>query len=70
MQSAGGDLGGVAKLTIYSVLHDEEKHAAIIAEVKRAFNDRLAPACTILPLHQLGTDPDMLVEIEGIGVLP
>ncbi|MCQ8186645.1 RidA family protein [Parvularcula maris] len=70
MRTAGGDMSGIAKLTIYSVDHSDDRHRAIIEEVKAAFGDRLAPACTIVPLSQLGTDPQMLVEIDGIGVLP
>lgn len=70
MQAAGGDIGGVAKLTVYVVNHDKAKHPALIDAVKAAFGDRLAPTCTIVPLQQLGTDPDMLVEIEAFGIVP
>ncbi len=70
MQASGGDIGGVAKLTVYIVDHDKAKHAVLIDAVKLAFGDRLAPACTIVPLQQLGTDPDMLIEIEAFGVVP
>lgn len=70
MKSAGGAMGGVAKLTNYVVNHDKAKHAIIIEQVRAAFAPRLTPTCTIVPLTQLGTDPDMLVEIEATGVLP
>lgn len=70
MQAAGCDIGGVAKLTVYIVDYDKAKHATLIDAVKAALGDRLAPACTIVPLQQLGTDPDMLVEIEAFGIVP
>lgn len=70
MAAAGGAMSGVAKFTIYVVDHDEDKHEVIIDRVKAAVGERLAPTCTIVPLTQLGTDPDMLVEIEAVGLLP
>ncbi|MEM9798387.1 MAG: RidA family protein [Pseudomonadota bacterium] len=70
MEAAGGDMNGVARLTVYIVDHDETRHAALIDAVNAAFPERLVPTCTIVPLSQLGTDPDMLVEIEAMGVLP
>ena len=70
MTAAGGTINGLAKLTIYVVNHDKAKHAIIIKQVRAAFAARLTPTCTIVPLTQLGTDPDMLVEIEASGVLP
>ena len=70
MTAAGGAMGGIVKLTIYVVNHDKAKHATIIEQVRAAFTPRLTPTCTIVPLRHLGTDPDMLVEIEATGVLP
>ena len=70
MRAAGGDIGGVAKLTVYIVDHDDAKHGTLIRAVDEAFGERLAPACTIVPLQRLGTSPDMLVEIEAFGILP
>ncbi|MEX3014038.1 RidA family protein [Gymnodinialimonas hymeniacidonis] len=70
MQAAGGDINGVAKITVYIVDHNREKHRVLIKAVKAVFKNRLAPACTIVPLQQLGTDPKMLVEIEAFGIVP
>ena len=70
MRAAGGAMSGVARLTVYIVDHDEAKHRALIAAVGDAFGGRLAPACTIVPLAQSGTDPRQLVEIEATGVVP
>ncbi len=70
MKAAGGDIGGVGKITAYIVDHSEEKHAVLIDAVKSAFGDRLTPTCTIVPLTRLGTDRNMLVEIEAWGVVP
>lgn len=70
MRAAGGNIGGVAKITAYIVDHSKEKHQVLIDAVHKAFGERLAPACTIVPLTQLGTDPKMLVEIEAFGILP
>ena len=70
MEAAGGTLADIAKLTVYSVHHDEARHADLVAEVKAAFDPGLAPTCTIVPSEQSGTRADQLVEIEAIGVLP
>ncbi len=70
MRAAGGTIADVARLTVYIVGHDQARHDALIAEVRRAFGERLAPTCTIVPLAQSGTSPDQLVEIEATGVLP
>lgn len=70
MTAAGGTMGGIAKLIIYVVKHDKAKHAIIIEQVTAAFAPRLTPTCTIVPLMQLGTDPEMLIEIEATGLLP
>lgn len=66
--AAGGTLGDVAKLTVLSVDHGEDKHRALIAEVERAFGNTLKPTCTIIPVPRLGRE-DQLVEIEAVGVL-
>lgn len=70
MDAAGGEMADVAKLTVYIVDHDAEKHAVLKAAVTAAFGDRLAPTCTIVPLSLSGTSPDQLVEIEAVGILP
>ena len=49
--------------------HDAARHDDLIAEVKAAFDPRLAPTCTIVPSTQSGTSADQLVEIEAVGVL-
>lgn len=70
MEAAGGSMADVAKLTVNSVAHAEDRHADLAAEVKAAFDPGLAETCTIVPSTQSGTDADRLVEIEAIGVLP
>ena len=69
MNAASGDMNGIPKFTIYVVDHTKEKHKVIIDAANACYPDRLTPACTIVPLTQLGTDPDMLLEIEALGVL-
>ena len=69
MREAGGSVRDVVRLTVYIVDHDETKHRMLIEEVERVFEKRLAPTCTIVPLSQLGTEENMLVEIEAIGAL-
>jgi len=69
LRAAGGGIADVVKLTVYIVDHDEDKHKALIAAVHDAFGTRLAPTCTIVPLHQLGTSLEQLLEIEAVGVL-
>jgi enamine deaminase RidA (YjgF/YER057c/UK114 family) len=70
MAAAGGTMADVAKLTVYSVGHDEVRHADLAAEVRASFDPGLAPTCTIVPSTQSGTSADQLVEIEAVGVLP
>ena len=70
MEAAGGEIADVAKLVVYIVDHDAEKHEVLKAAVKTAFGNRLAPTCTIVPLAQSGLSSDQLVEIEATGVLP
>ena len=69
MRAAGGTAADVAKLTVYSVAHDEDRHADLVVEVGSAFGTRLAPTCTIVPVRSSGTSDDQLVEIEAVGVL-
>lgn len=69
MGSAGATMADVAKLTIYSVDHDEAKHRELTNQVNTAFDPNLAPTCTIVPSVQSGTSADQLVEIEAVGVL-
>lgn len=68
MEAAGATMADVAKLTVYSVDHDTDRHADLAAEVKAAFDPNLAPTCTIVPSAQSGTSADQLVEIEAVGV--
>lgn len=70
MEAAGGEIADVAKLVVYIVDHDAEKHAVLKTAVRTAFGDRLAPTCTIVPLTQSGLSSDQLVEIEATGILP
>jgi len=69
MRAAGGGIADVVKLTVYIVDHDEDKYKALIAAVHDALGTRLAPTCTIVPFHQLGTSLEQLLEIEAVGIL-
>ena len=69
MRAAGGSIRDVARLTVYIVDHDQKKHDALITAVENAFDDRMAPTCTIVPLGQSGLSRDQLVEIEAVGIL-
>lgn len=69
MESAGGTIRDVAKLTVYIVDHDEAKHEALITVVSDVFEDWLPPTCTIVPLRESGTDERQLVEIEAVGII-
>lgn len=63
-------LGDIVRLQLLVVDHDEAKLAHYSAEVLRRWGEqRLAPACTLIPVPRLALD-GMLVEIEATAVLP
>ena len=70
--AAGGTFDDVAKLTLYVVDWSEEKFAALGEGVDRAAArlgvDPLKPI-TLIPVAALG-EPDLLVEVDAVAVLP
>lgn len=63
-------LGDIVRLQLLIVDHDETKLAHYTREIKRRWGEqRLAPACTLIPVPRLALD-GMLVEIEATAVLP
>ena len=72
MQGAGGTFADIAKLTVYIVDFTPEKMDQFIDGVLRAVG-RLGidptKAVTLLGVSAL-TEPDLLVEIEAVAVLP
>ena len=72
LEAVGGTFADVAKLTVYVVDWSPEKLADLGAGVFRAA-DRLA-ADLIKPITLLGVtslgEPDLLVEVEAVAVLP
>ena len=72
LDAVGGSFDDVAKLTVYVVDWSGEKLAALGEGVARAAarlgKDLLKPV-TLLPVAALG-EPDLLVEVEAVAVLP
>ena len=70
--AAGGTFDDVAKLTIYVVDWSEAKFAALGEGVARAAArlgvDPVKPI-TLIPVAALG-EPDLLVEVDAVAVLP
>ena len=70
--AAGGTFDDVAKLTLYVVDWSEEKFAALGEGVGRAAArlgvDPVKPI-TLIPVAALG-EPDLLVEVDAVAVLP
>ncbi|WP_164013121.1 RidA family protein [Pyxidicoccus trucidator] len=69
LEAAGAGVGDVAKLTVLVVDHSEEKLKVLGAELERAWNGRMKPTCTLIPVPRLALD-GMLFEIEAVAVLP
>jgi enamine deaminase RidA (YjgF/YER057c/UK114 family) len=72
VKGAGGTFADVAKLTIYVVDWKPEKMAALgegIARASAALGIDPLKAVTLLGVASLG-EPDLLVEIEAVAVLP
>jgi len=72
MAAVGGSFDDVAKLTVYVVDWSEDKLAALGAGVGRAAEqlgvDPRRPT-TLIPVAALG-EPDLLVEVDAVAVLP
>src|SRR5919107_212994 len=72
LAAVGGSFDDVAKLTLYVVDWSPEKLAALGAGVGRAAEALrldLTKPVTLLPVAALG-EPDLLVEVDAIAVLP
>ena len=72
LAAVGGGFDDVAKLTLYVVDWSPEKLAALGAGVGRAAEALrldLTKPVTLLPVAALG-EPDLLVEVDAIAVLP
>ncbi|MGY1603072.1 RidA family protein [Geodermatophilus sp. SYSU D00815] len=72
LEAVGGSFDDVAKLTVYVVDWSGDKLAALGEGVARAAarmgKDPVKPV-TLLPVAGLG-EPDLLVEVEAVAVLP
>lgn len=68
IESAGGGMEAIAKLTVLIVDHGRDKHRVLVEEVERAFGAGLKPTCTIIPVPHMAFE-GQLVEIEAVGVL-
>lgn len=62
----GAGLENVFKLTLLIVDHSQEKLAAWVTEIDRAWGDGMKPTCTLIPVPRLALD-GMLIEIEAIA---
>lgn len=68
IETAGGEMSVIAKLTVLIVGHGEDKHRSLIAEVERVFGKGLKPTCTVIPVPMMAYEGQP-VEIEAFGVL-
>jgi enamine deaminase RidA (YjgF/YER057c/UK114 family) len=66
MRAAGGDLADIMSVTVFIKNMD---HFPIIHEVRREYFAHEPPASTMVEISRF-THPDMLIEINAIGVLP
>ena len=66
MNAAGGDLTDIMSVTVFITNMD---HFPIIHEVRREYFPSKPPASTMVEISRF-THPDMLIEINAIGVLP
>ncbi len=72
LESVGGTFADVAKLTVYVVDWSPEKLADLGGGVGRAaerLDLDLTKPVTLLPVTALG-EPDLLVEVDAVAVLP
>jgi enamine deaminase RidA (YjgF/YER057c/UK114 family) len=65
---AGARLHDVVKLTLLVVGHDECRHDILSAAVNARFQQRMTPACSLIPVPRLALD-GMLIEIEAIAAV-
>jgi enamine deaminase RidA (YjgF/YER057c/UK114 family) len=68
LQSQGGSLDKVFKLTLLIVDHTEERLRSWVAEADLIWNDRLHPVCTLIPVPRLALD-GMLIEIDAVAAV-
>lgn len=66
VESAGGTLRDIAKMTIYIVDYSEDKLPIYGAELQKAFGDGPMPTCTLVPVHRLALST-MLFEVDAIA---
>jgi enamine deaminase RidA (YjgF/YER057c/UK114 family) len=69
LEAAGAGVGDVAKLTMLVVDHSEAKLGIIGPELDQAWEGRMKPTCTLIPVPRLALD-GMLFEVEAVAVLP
>lgn len=72
LAAVGGSFDDVAKLTVYVVDWSGEKMAALGAGVERAaarLGVNPIKPITLIPVAALG-EPDLLIEVEAVAVLP
>ena len=69
LESVGGSMQHIAKLTVYIVDHSEAKLPIYGAQLQRAFGVGPLPTCTLVPVTRLALDA-MLFEVEAIAALP
>jgi 2-iminobutanoate/2-iminopropanoate deaminase len=68
IKSQGGDLGNVAKTTVYVTNMDEFRSPDVLALRLQRFNNKL-PTGTLVQVQRLA-EPGYKVEIDAIAVLP
>ncbi|MDH0649826.1 RidA family protein [Pseudomonas sp. GD03858] len=69
LASRGATLAQVCKLTLLVVDHSEARLREWVAEAQRAWDGRMTPTCTLIPVPRLALD-GMLVEIDAVAALP
>lgn len=67
IESVGGTLADLVKVTIYIVDYQPEKRQALTAAAAKAFGDN-PPISTLIGVQALAR-PDLLIEIDGIAVI-
>lgn len=65
LRAEGGDLHNLVKVTVFTT---DMRHFQAISEVRRRYFTGDLPASTIVEVSKL-SQPDLLIEIEGIAVL-
>lgn len=67
--AVGAGYADVAKVSALVVEHSEQRLAVLSRELRAAWGDLPAPACTLIPVPRLALD-GMLFEIEATAVAP